>query len=165
MAFTKQPILSSNPVMKFDQNAFDPPLANQNYDISGGNTPQIIFNANNELTGSEGGMIHRVTVTACGDATTNTTVSEKLVFLCIKGMGQATGYQWNLYKTAVLYGATISNTTPNPEIVWEFNGGLLVNKGTYYTQLGILASTNYATTSNYGDYLSCVVEYTDNYLF
>ena len=166
MAFTKQPVLSSNPKMLFDQNAFDPPLANYTHDIQSGHTPYVIFDAGNELSGNEGGMIHRITVTACGDATTNTTVNEKLVFLYIKAAGQAVGYRWNLYKTAVLYGATVSNSVPNPEIVWEFKGGLLVSKGSNpdYTQLGIRASTNYDQTICYGDYLSCVVEYTDNAL-
>jgi len=164
MPYTKQPVLSSLPVTLIYPYQFDPPLANQNYDISAGNAPEIIFSGNNDLIDRKGGMIHRITVSACADVANNPVVTGKLIFLCLKGAGPATLSYWNLHKTAAMPGAIINSTTPNPEVVWEFEGGLPVYQYGDYTQIGILASTNYATTNERGDYLSCVVEYTDNQL-
>jgi hypothetical protein len=163
MAYSRQPAFSSIP--RLYSTLFDAPIATQLFNIAGGNYPQIIFDASAFLN-TGGGVVNRITVSACADSINYVTVNAKLVFLCIKQWDNPTdqNYVWNLYKTAYMPSTTVSDTVPNPEIVWEFEGGLPVTNdgGSNFTLLGILASTNYANTSDRGDYLSSTVEYTDN---
>ena len=141
----RQPVFTDIPVLK--SQIFDPPFNNGSSYTINSVPPTSIFTA----TDANGTLIERVTVSATGD-TVNTTVSAKLIYLCIYDDNIGS---WSLYKTAVMPAATVSDTAPNPEIEWVFTGGILLP---FSYQLGILASVNYSVNNRYADYLAVTVE-------
>ena len=141
----RQPIFTSTVILEVQ--TFDPALATNNYDI-GNFTPTLVHYGN-----LNGELIERITVSACGDLT-NPYVSAKLVYLYISDYN--TGL-WNLYKVGTIPETTVTSNTPNPEIVWTFDGGLTLGI-TSRNALGIAASINFGTYNRYADYLSVTVE-------
>jgi hypothetical protein len=140
----RQPVFTDIPILV--SKLFDPPKST---DISSINSlpPTEIFSA----TDVSGSLIERVTVSATGD-TNNTTVNDKLIYLCVYDNTQGS---WSLYKTSRLAAATISDTVPNPSIEWVFTGGILLPNN---YKLGIAASRNNADTGQKGDFVAVTVE-------
>jgi hypothetical protein len=101
---------------------------------------------------SNGSIVYRIRLTSAGDSSTSPTVTAKLVYVFV---GLPSGPKYALYKTFAMPGVTVSNTVPNPELELYFPKGLLIppNYGIF-----VAASTNAATTSEYGDQLYYTVE-------
>ena len=138
----KQPIFTATPVLTVS--TFDPPVNNSSANLDTVPPTQIYLAA-----ADEGTLIERVTVTATTDAT-NTNYTNKFIYLCIYDSGANPA--WSLYLTDYMVDA---NTSRNPTVVFNIEGGLVLLSG---QKLGLLASTNYATTNYLGDKVAVVVE-------
>jgi hypothetical protein len=147
MAINKQPIFTAIPILAKD--TIDPPIINGNTWRLDDLPPASIFTATDDY----GTLIERITISSTGDLS-NTTVTAKLVYLCIYSDNKL-NQSWNMYKVAAIPATTVSATTPPPQIEWVFTGGLLLPDG---YQLGLAATTNHDTTSEQGDFLTYVVE-------
>jgi hypothetical protein len=133
----------------------DPPL-NDQYSSDPNSLGNLIASGSiflSDTVGSNGSIVYRIRLLSTGDSSTSPTVTAKLVYVFV---GDPTGTpNLALYKTFAMPAATISNTVPNPELELYFPKGLLIppTYGIY-----VAASTNYATTSEYGDNLYYTVE-------
>jgi len=144
----RQPVFTQAPILEVI--SFNPPIIIDNWRTSDGGfstAPQLVYTGQS----SEGDLIDRITISATGD-TSNTTVNAKLVYVYLR---QDSTDTWSLYKTLAMPAATISATTPNPELELVFTGGLIINA---HDKIYIGASTNYTTTGQRGDYLSVTIE-------
>ena len=139
----KQPIFTSSPVLictTFDADINDN-STNPDSWLTGGT---ILFDQRT--------LIERVSISACGDVTTNPIVSAKLVYVFLYSGNSGT---YSLYKTLAMPATTLDATTPNPELEITMNGGVLFNADD-----GIVCgvSVNAADSGEPGDYLAITVE-------
>ena len=146
MAYNKQPIFTNVPILR--STIIDPPIITSNYDPAAG-SPTSIYS----VSSTEGDLIDRITISATGDLTNND-VSAKLIYVYIRWDNGGSPV-YSLYKTLAMPAATISHTTPNPEIELTFSGGLVLNTN---DRIYVGASVNYSTNNYYGDYLSITIE-------
>ena len=142
----RQPIFTQAPILQ--TKTFDPVIITDNFQ-PGATTPTLVYTGQS----AEGDLIDRITISATGDLT-NVGVSAKLVYVYIKWYNAGSPF-WSLYKTLAMPAATISHTTPNPELELTFTGGLVLNLN---DEISIGASANYGSASQYGDYLSVTIE-------
>ena len=129
---------------------FDPPIITDNYLAYNGSwptAPQLVYAA----VGTYGDIVDRITISATGDLTF-TTVTAKLIYIYLYDIGTDS---FSLYKTLKMPAATISATTPNPELELVFTGGLLLNLD---DQIYIGASDNSTNSGQKGDYISVTIE-------
>ena len=148
MPTNKQPLFAGT--VRMITNTFDPPTIYDHYNTNNtwSQNPTPVYTA----ASGNGDIVDRITISATGDLNTNTTVTAKLIYIYL--FCNNTGL-YSLYKTLAMPAATISATTPNPELELVFTGGLLLNSSDI---IYIGASTNASTTGHNGDYISVTVE-------
>lgn len=131
----------------------DPPL-----NISSSHAPETIGDLTDgrifysDTVDSNGSIVYRIRLTSTADTVTHTTVTAKLLYVFV---GDQSVPKYALYKTFSIPATTLGDDIPNPEFELYFPKGLLIPP---YYGIYVAASTNYATTSEYGDLLSYTVE-------
>jgi hypothetical protein len=138
----RQPIFVATPVLTI--RTFDPPINTNSTNLDTIPPTQIYL-----ATVDEGALIERITISATVDET-NTAFTDKFIYLCI--YDETVSPSWSLYSTGYL---TFPSASKKPELVFNIDGGLVLLKN---QKLGLLASTNYATTNQLGDQVAVVVE-------
>ena len=144
--YNHQPIFTSTPI-HFSK-TFRPDLVAKAYDVA-----YWLTAASTVYTvGTTGGeLIERITITTCGDVTTNNHVTNHLAYVFLFQDKLST---YSLYKTFAIPDTMISATVPNPSYELVFTGGIILDQGDTI----VVASSIDATYTTPADYFAVVIE-------
>lgn len=143
-SYNHQPLFTSAPICH--SKIFLPDRVTEVYDVPNWISNSTVYS----IVADEGELIERVTITTCGDAVTNTSVSKQLAYVFLYN---AIPDKYSLYKTFVIPSTTISATTPNPSYELVFTGGIFLQKSD-----AIVVASSIDATGLYADYYSVIVE-------